>query len=172
MSWRGACRGTGDGAAPAAAPVTAPRLANPEEAAALRDLVRGAYAAWVPLVGREPGPMGDDYAARIAAGQAWLVERGGVLLGALVIEDTAEGLLIDNVAVAPEAQGTGLGRALMAFAEAEAARRGHRRLWLYTHEKMTSNIVLYERLGFVETHRAEQSGFARVFMAKALAPAG
>lgn len=151
--------------------MTAPRLARPDEAAALRDLVRAAYAAWVPLIGREPGPMGDDYAARIAAGQAWMVGRDGVLLGALVIEDTAEGLLVDNVAVATAAQGTGLGRALMAFAEAEAARRGHRRVWLYTHEKMATNIVLYERLGFVETHRAKQSGFARVFMAKAVVPA-
>ncbi|GGJ10695.1 GNAT family N-acetyltransferase [Neoroseomonas lacus] len=148
--------------------MNAPRLARPEEAAALRDLVRAAYAPWVPLVGREPGPMGDDYAARIATGQAWVVEQDGVLLGALIIEDTTTGLLVDNVAVARDAQGTGLGRALMAFAEAEAARRGHRRVWLYTHEKMTTNIALYERLGFVETHRAEQSGFARVFMAKAL----
>jgi GNAT superfamily N-acetyltransferase len=70
--------------------------------------------------------------------------------------------------VAPEAQGIGLGRTLMALAEAEARRRGHARLWLYTHEKMTSNVILYNRLGYVETHRAEQSGFARVFMAKAL----
>ncbi len=89
---------------------------------------------------------------------------------ALIIEDTPTGLLVDNVAVAKAAQGTGLGRALMAFAEAEAARRGHRRVWLYTHEKMVTNIALYERLGFVETHRAEQAGFARVFMAKVIAP--
>jgi len=147
--------------------VTSPRRARPDEAAALRALVRAAYAPWVPLIGREPGPMGDDYAARIAAGQAWVVERDGALLGALVIEDTPTGLLVDNVAVAREARGTGLGRALMAFAEAEAVRRGHASIWLYTHEKMTTNIALYERLGFVETHRAEQSGFARVFMAKA-----
>ncbi|MEO3470916.1 GNAT family N-acetyltransferase [Roseomonas sp. CAU 1739] len=149
----------------------APRRARPDEAAALRDLVRASYAAWVPAIGREPAPMNDDFAARIAADQAWVVDRDGALLGALVIEDTPTGLLVDNVAVSPAAQGTGLGRALMDFAEAEAARRGHRRVWLYTHEKMVRNIALYERLGFAETHRAEQSGFARVFMAKDLTPA-
>ena len=148
-----------------------PRLALPEEAPVLRALVRDAYAHYVPRMGREPAPMTNDYAARIAAGQAWVVEADGRLLGALVIEDTADGLLIDNVAVSPAAQGTGLGRALMDFAEAEALRRGHHRLWLYTHEKMERNVVLYERLGFVETHRAEQSGFARVFMAKVLTAA-
>ncbi|HWT10716.1 MAG TPA: GNAT family N-acetyltransferase [Roseomonas sp.] len=148
-----------------------PRRAGTGEAGALRDLVRAAYARWVPEIGREPAPMTDDYAARIAAGQAWVIEDAGRLVGALVIEDTPTGLLIDNVAAAPEAQGTGLGRALMAFAEAEAQRRGHRRMWLYTHEKMVRNIALYERLGFVETHRAEQAGFARVFMAKAVTPA-
>jgi GNAT superfamily N-acetyltransferase len=151
--------------------VTAPRLARPDEATALRDLVRASYAPWVPLIGREPGPMADDFAARIAAGQAWVVEQDGTLLGALVIEDTPTGLMVDNVAVAPAAQGSGLGRALMAFAQAEAARRRHPRLWLYTHEKMVRNIALYARLGFVETHRAEQAGFARVFMAKPVPPA-
>lgn len=148
-----------------------PRRARPDEATALRDLVRASYAPWVPVIGREPGPMMDDFAARIAAGQAWVVERDGALRGALVIEDTPGGLLIDNVAVAPDAQGSGLGRALMDFAEAEAAQRGHRCVWLYSHEKMARNIALYARLGFVETHRAEQSGFARVFMAKPVPPA-
>ncbi len=152
--------------------MNAPRLAVPGEAAALRDLVRGAYAAWVPVIGREPAPMADDFATRIAGGQAWVIERDGALVGALIIEDTPTGLLVDNVAVAEEAQGLGVGRVLMAFAEAEAVRRGHLRVWLYTHEKMTRNIALYERLGFAETHRAEQAGFARVFMAKATTPAG
>lgn len=148
-----------------------PQRARNDEAGALRDLVREAYARWVPEIGREPAPMTDDYAARIAAGQAWVVEDAGRLVAALVLEDTAEGLLLDNIAVAPGAQGRGLGTALMAFAEAEARRRGHGRVWLYTNEKMVSNIALYLRLGFIETHREEQAGFSRVFMEKILAGA-
>ena len=141
-----------------------PRLARPEEAAALRDLVRAAYAHYVPRLGREPFPMIDDYEARIAAGQAWWIP--GIAVLVLVDED---GLLIDNIAVAETARGQGLGRALMALAEAEARRRGHARLWLYTNEKMVENIALYGRLGFAETHREEQAGFRRVFMEKWLA---
>ncbi len=139
-----------------------PRLAVAGEASALRSLVRAAYAHYVPRLGREPAPMGDDYEARIAAGQAWLIPDTAVL----VLEDTEEGLLLDNIAVAESARGTGIGRALIAFAEAETLRRGHTRLWLYTNEKMVENIALYTRLGFAETHREEQASFSRVFMEK------
>ncbi len=139
-----------------------PRLAVAGEASALRSLVRAAYAHYVPRLGREPAPMGDDYEARIAAGQAWLIPDTAVL----VLEDTEEGLLLDNIAVAESARGTGIGRAMIAFAEAETLRRGHTRLWLYTNEKMVENIALYTRLGFAETHSEEQASFSRVFMEK------
>lgn len=134
----------------------------------LRTLVRAAYAHYVPRLGREPAPMTDDYAARIAAGEAWLLEAEGRPIGALVLEDKEEGLLIDNIAIAAEARGTGQGRRLMAFAEEEARRRGHARIWLYTNEKMVENIALYTRLGYRETHRAEQHSHRRVFMEKLL----
>lgn len=133
-------------------------------------MVRTAYAHYITRLGREPAPMADDYAARIAAGQAWLLDMAGRPIAALVLEDTAKGLLIDNIAVAAEARGAGLGRRLMAFAEDEARRRGHARCWLYTNEKMVENIALYTRLGYRETHRAEQHGHRRVFMEKPLSP--
>lgn len=151
-------------------PASAIRSARPDEAQALRSLVRAAYAHYVPRLGREPAPMTDDYAARIAAGQAWVLEAEGMPIGALVLEDTAEGLLIDNIAVAAAARGTGQGRRLMDFAEEEARRRGHARIWLYTNEKMLENIALYTRLGYRETHRAEQHGHRRVYMEKPLNP--
>ncbi len=84
-----------------------PRPARPDEAPALRDLVRAAYAKYVPRLNREPAPMLDDYAARIGAGQAWVLEAGGALVGALVLEDEPGALLLYNIAVAPNAQGQG-----------------------------------------------------------------
>ncbi len=144
------------------------RPAQAGEADLLRALVRAAYAHYVPRLGREPAPMTDDYAARIAAGQAWLLDADGMPIGALVLEDTPEGLLIDNIAVAEAARGTGQGRRLLGFAEDEARRRGHARIWLYTNEKMVENIALYTRLGYRETHRAEEHGHRRVFMEKPL----
>lgn len=145
-------------------PDPAIRLARAAEVHALRALVRAAYAHYVPRLGREPAPMADDHAARIAAGQAWVLERRGMIEGVLVLEDTPEGLLLDNIAAATP--GRGVGSALMEFAEAEARRRGHAHVWLYTNAAMVENIALYTRRGYVETHRAEQHGLHRVFMAK------
>jgi ribosomal protein S18 acetylase RimI-like enzyme len=79
-----------------------------------------------------------------------------------------EALLIENVAVDPEAQGTGLGRQLMDFAEDEARRRGLGRLRLYTNEVMTENLAIYEHLGYHEVDRRSQDGYRRVFMEKLL----
>lgn len=62
-------------------------------------------------MGKPPGPMLDDYAQRIADGQAWVLEENGRLAGVLILEDAPGGaLLLDNVAVAPCVQGRGHGR--------------------------------------------------------------
>jgi ribosomal protein S18 acetylase RimI-like enzyme len=145
------------------------RPARPTEAGAMLALVRAAYARWVPLIGREPAPMTDDYAARIAAGQAFVLEApDGRILGLAVLEDTPDALLLDNIAIATEAQGQRLGHMLMDFTEAEARRRGYRLTRLFTNAAMESNIRLYEGLGFVETHRAMEGAFRRVYMEKRL----
>ncbi len=145
------------------------RLALPEEADTIRDIVHAAYRDYIPRIGKPPGPMLDDYERRVAKGQAWVLEDTGRIIGILVLEQTAEGFLLDNVAVAPHAQGGGYGRALIAFAEAEARRRGYREIHLYTHALMTENQALYKRLGFAETGRITEKGFDRVYMTKPLA---
>src|SRR3546814_16551964 len=37
------------------------RTARSEDAGMIQDVVRSAYAKWVPLIGREPRPMNADY---------------------------------------------------------------------------------------------------------------
>ena len=146
-----------------------PHPARPEDAPAIHQLVQGAYGHYVARMGKPPGPMLDDYGRRVADGQVWVLEEDGRLAGVLVLEDAGHGaLLLDNVAVAPFAQGKGYGRALVAFAEAEARRRGHDEVRLYTHVLMTENQALYARLGFRETGRVSEKGYERVYMAKTL----
>lgn len=146
------------------------RLARPEDIDAVHQLVEDAYGHYVARMGKPPGPMLDDYAQRIADGQAWVLEDAGELAGVLVLEDAEGGvLLLDNVAVAPFAQGKGYGRALMAFAEEEAHRRGHGEVRLYTNVLMAENLALYGRLGFRETGRISEEGYERVYMAKTTA---
>ena len=129
-------------------------------------IVHAAYARYIPRIGKPPGPMGDDYAARIGAGCVWVA--GDPVLGLLVLLDAPGHLLLDNVAVDPDAQGRGIGRMLIAFAEAEARRRGCAQIRLYTHQLMTENIALYARTGWEETGRGEEDGFARVLFRKRL----
>lgn len=75
-------------------------------------------------------------------------------------------MLLDNIAVLPSMQGRGIGRALVRFAERTASDQGYGRIRLYTNAAMSENLQLYARLGYRETHRAEEGGFRRVFMDK------
>ena len=145
------------------------RPARPGEDGTVRDVVHAAYRHYIARIGKPPGPMMDDYARRIADGQAWVLEDAGRVVGALVLEEGPEGFLLDNIAVLPDCQGKGHGRTLIAFAEAEARRRGWPEIRLYTHALMTENIALYTRIGFAETHRVSEKGYDRVYMTKRLA---
>ena len=144
------------------------RKATPADTKAVTALVLAAYAPWVPIIGVEPGPMHDDYAAAIAAGQVEVLERPDGIDAVLVLIPQPDAMLLDNIAVAPAAQGRGLGQRLMAWAEDAARAAGLPRMRLYTHEKMASNIALYTRAGYVETARVTERGLNRVYMEKPL----
>ena len=110
--------------------------------------------------------MLDDYAEVIRQRRVTIAESGGKVAGIVVLEETAEGFLLENVAVDPARKGTGVGRALLEFAEAEAQRAGFDSIYLYTHEKMVENQALYARIGYVEYDRRVEAGLARVYMRK------
>ncbi len=144
------------------------RPAQPADVPALRALAERAYAPYVPRIGRRPAPMDEDYAAEVAAGSVHVIEEEGGPAGLVVLVAARGHLLVQNVAVAPERQGRGLGRALLDFAEEEARRRGLGELRLYTNAAMRENVRLYRRLGYVETGRRSEGGFERVFLRKPL----
>nr|WP_042191660.1 GNAT family N-acetyltransferase [Kibdelosporangium sp. MJ126-NF4]CEL20212.1 Histone acetyltransferase HPA2 and related acetyltransferases [Kibdelosporangium sp. MJ126-NF4]CTQ97437.1 Histone acetyltransferase HPA2 and related acetyltransferases [Kibdelosporangium sp. MJ126-NF4] len=137
----------------------------------VEEIVREAYTKWVAVIGGKPIPMQADYAALIDAGTVWLLDS---MDGLIVLVDEADGdtgggvLLIENVAVRPSAQGKGLGRQLLTFAEEQARTRGLTALRLYTNEKMTSNIALYLAFGYRETGREVINGRHVVHMRKDL----
>ena len=144
------------------------RDARPDDAGRIAAIARAAYLKYVPRIGREPAPMGADFAAEIAAGRVVVVEAGWAVIGYMIAWPQPDGYFIDNVAVDPGAQGRGVGRQLMDHAEREARRHGLSALRLYTNAAMTENLALYGHLGFVETHRAVEQGFHRVFMRRTL----
>ena len=88
------------------------------------------------------------------------------IVGVLVLIESADGILLDNIAVHPTRQGSGIGAKLLGLADDYALKLGFDALNLYTHELMTENIAMYQRAGFVETKRVSEHGFARVYMCK------
>lgn len=144
------------------------RPARTEDVPALRELARRAYAGYVPRIGREPAPMAADYVAAVAEEDVWVAEVGDRIAGLLVLVPRDDHLLLENVAVDPSFQGTGVGAGLLELAESRARSLGLGAIRLYTNEAMTENLTYYPRRGYVETHRAAQDGFNRVFFSKSL----
>jgi N-acetylglutamate synthase-like GNAT family acetyltransferase len=144
------------------------RRAEPADAVVIATLVRRAYDHYVPRIGLRPQPMDADYPALIAAEQVWVAVDPDVI-GVVVLDDEADHLQIDNVAVAPERQGSGVGSVLLDFAEDRARALGVPELRLFTHALMTENQAYYARRGYVQTSRMIDDGFDRVFFTKALA---
>jgi ribosomal protein S18 acetylase RimI-like enzyme len=146
------------------------RAAIQDDGPTVESIVREAYEIYIERIGKPPGPMLDDYAALIRDGRVSVVEEpDGAIVGIIVLLLRPDHLLLDNIAVRRDRQGQGLGRRLIAFAEAEARRHGYREVRLYTHVTMIENVALYTRLGFVETGRGSDAGYDRIFMTKRLA---
>lgn len=142
--------------------------ARPEDSAFIKRIAIAAYSPYVRRIGRKPAPMVADFPTLIAAGEVWTVSEIADIVGFIVMRSLGDSLHVENVAVDPEQHGRGLGRALLEFAEDEARRRGHPRLDLYTNAKMRENLALYPVLGWQETERREENGFARVFFEKVI----
>lgn len=146
------------------------RAATPADVARIEHIVHEAYSPYIARNGATPGPMLDDYPARVAQGVVHVLESDAGIEGLIVlIPEPDDGcMLLDNIAVSPTAQGKGHGRTLLQWAEDAARRAGFSRIRLYTQEAMTENIVIYTRRGYAETHRATEIGLNRVFMQKPL----
>ena len=144
------------------------RAATSADLPAVQQIVEDAYRHYIPRIGKPPGPMLDDYAARISEDVVWVIEEGSGVAGIIVLKPQPEYLLLDNIAISPARQGSGLGRRLLAFAEAEARHRSYREIRLYTHRTMTENQRLYAAIGYEETGRGTADGYERVFMRKRL----
>ena len=147
-------------------PAIAIRPALSEDAAAVAACVCGAYVRHILRIGRQPGPMLQDYAQVLRDDTVYVAVAAGEVVGVLVLATTDEGFCLDNIAVRPDHAGQGLGRRLLALAEDEARRAGRLSIYLYTHAMLTENQALYRHNGYVEYDRRVVNGFPRVSCAK------
>ncbi|MFJ9388452.1 GNAT family N-acetyltransferase [Nocardioides sp. NPDC101246] len=145
------------------------RPAEPADAPRLREIARAAYAKYVERIWLEPDPMGADYEEAIESAEVWVAMVDDDVAGYAVTRYPGDdGVLLEDLAVAPDHQGRGIGRALVAHVEARAVGRGAAYVELFTHEAMTKNRRLYARLGYEEIGYLVEIGYRRVLMEKTL----
>jgi ribosomal protein S18 acetylase RimI-like enzyme len=146
------------------------RRATPADVGALREVARSAYLPYVETIGVRPAPLDADYSTSVSDPhhEVWVAHGATAVVGLLVLVPSDDHLLVENVAVAPPAQGAGIGTLLLDLAERRALAQGLDEVRLFTHQKMTRNIALYAARGYRETLREVDGGFHRVFLSKHL----
>lgn len=144
------------------------RPAERADAAKIRDIVRAAYAKWVPVIGREPLPMRADYDKAVAEHPFDVAVEDDRIVGMIetMLED--DHLWIENVCVAPQAQGRGIGRLLLERAELKALEAGRFELRLLTNGAFEANMLLYKRHGYSIDREEPFMGGMTVYMSKKL----
>lgn len=146
------------------------RPARQEDAAAVSALVDAAFVIYVPRTGGKPLAMLDDYPELISRGVVHVLEDMGELIGIVILIPEDEAMMLHCVAVRPDAQGRGLGRLLLTFAETKACEAGYKLIRLITNQAMLENQAIYKHYGYTETHRGDVKGRHAVYMAKQLLP--
>lgn len=145
------------------------RQAVADDEAAIRVCAEQAYSQYISTIGRKPAPMSADYRAQIAEGLVHLATgEQDELRGFIVFFPVDQHMLLENVAVSEAGRGQGIGKALIQFCEAEARRLGLVSVRLYTNAKMTDNLSIYPRIGYIEVERRSEDGFDRVYFEKPL----
>lgn len=93
---------------------------------------------------------------------AYIATDGGQLRGCVFLKPEPPGCLyISKLAVEPDAQGRGVGRALLAAASAAAADLGLPQLRLQTRIELIENHAVFSRWGFRKTAENAHPGFNR-----------
>jgi ribosomal protein S18 acetylase RimI-like enzyme len=144
------------------------RPAEPADAAAIKAVVREAYAKWVPVIGREPLPMRVDYDKAVREHRFELAIENGRIIGLIETMAHEDHIWIENVAVASAAQGRGIGRKLLDSAERAALEAGFRELRLLTNGAFEANVSLYKRHGYAVDREEPFMNGTTVYMSKSL----
>lgn len=87
---------------------TSIRRATTADLTDIRRLITDAYTKYIERIGRPPAPMTADYTAALEHSRVWVLESGDAVVGALVTEERADHLLLETIAIAPGAQGSGM----------------------------------------------------------------
>ncbi len=124
------------------------RLATQDDARDIEALTHAAYAKWIPSIGREPLTMAFDYSKIVRIRHVELAFENATLAGVLDMELSPGHALIKNLAVAPQFQKQGIGKALLARADLLGLKAGCSLMRLYTNAAFSENISFYKQMGY------------------------
>jgi len=125
------------------------RQATVADAESLQECMVAAYSIYLEnLKEISLPPLEVDYASEILNYPTWVAEREGKIVGGLIVTFEESCAVISNIAVHPAAQGIGLGRALLEFAEQQAREKQYTQMRLATHVLLAENVSLYQHLGW------------------------
>ena len=142
------------------------RVAVVGDVAAVKAVTDMAYRHYIPRIGVVPQPMEADHMANVVAGRVFVT--GEPVTGLVVIEERADHLFLDSIAVHPDAHGTGVGRRLLEFVDAHARALGLGEVRLYTNALMWENQEIYPRFGYEVVERRTDGPYDRIHYRKRL----
>jgi len=143
------------------------RRAESQDAPALAHCVDLAYRPNLSLLRRSDYLTEGNYAQIIDLYHVWVAVDQGQIIGGLVLMPKEDHMLLANIAVHPEYQGKGVGKALLERADAEAVDQSYQEIRLNTNKDMVKNIDMYRRSGWTEMKSGEH-GIHKIFMRKRL----
>ena len=130
----------------------------------LLDLVRRSFAYMDGVVDPPSSARRlttESLRAKACEETCFIASHEGRIVGCAFIAEHADRFYVGKLAVAPEMQGTGVGRALMEEAEALALKAGKPMLELQTRIELTANQAAFRKLGFHEAARTAHAGYDR-----------
>ena len=143
---------------------------SPDDAGEVLTVQRAAFVSEAQIYGTADMPpltqTLEQLRAELADANGWVARLDGRLVGAIRVRETPELLLVGRIAIAPDVQGSGVGRALLEAAEqASDAPESE----LFTGSLSEANIRLYENCGYRIVTRVDQGdGTEQLFMRKSL----
>ena len=77
------------------------------DAATVAACVCEAYVHYIERIGRQPGPMLEDYASVVKDSMVHVAAEASRVVGLIVLMNTGEGFFVDNEAVRPAVKAVG-----------------------------------------------------------------
>ena len=140
------------------------RPARADEAEAIVALLHRAFAEYRGKLQPESGALSestDTISSAMSGGTILVAVRDKGIAGCVALQHKVDFAYAGRLAVDPSARGMGVGRALMAEAEAMARQLGAGRLRAHVRLALTENRAFFRALGFVEGAHRCHPGFSR-----------